>query len=57
MSSDQHTLYARAGELFAPAIARLARAFERDREKARDLEQDIHAEPVSYTHLTLPTKA
>jgi len=44
MSSDQHTLYARAGELFAPAIARLARAFERDREKARDLEQDIHAE-------------
>lgn len=44
MTSDQQALYSQAGERFAPAIARLARAFERDPEKARDLEQDIHAE-------------
>lgn len=40
----QHQLYREAGETFAPAIARLARAMERDPEKARDLEQDIHCE-------------
>ncbi len=40
----QHTLYAEAGAQFAPAIARLARAMERDPEKARDLEQDIQCE-------------
>ena len=41
---NQHDLYREAGELFAPAIARLARAMEYDGEKARDLEQDIHCE-------------
>ncbi len=40
----QHALYAQAGEHFAPAVARLARAMERDPERARDLEQDIHCE-------------
>lgn len=35
-------LYAEAGHAFAPAIARIARAFEADRERARELEQDIH---------------
>lgn len=35
-------LYRQAGELFAPALARLAKAVERDPEKARDLEQDMH---------------
>lgn len=40
----QHRLYREAGEAFAPAIARLARAMERDPDKARDLEQDIHCE-------------
>lgn len=35
-------LYREAGEQFAPALARLARAVERDAEKARDLEQDMH---------------
>ena len=44
MSDRQHQLYEAAGEQFAPAIARLARAMERDAEKARDLEQDIHCE-------------
>ncbi|MEM1195523.1 MAG: sigma-70 family RNA polymerase sigma factor [Pseudomonadota bacterium] len=41
--SKQTDLYTQAGEQFAPALARLARAVERDAEKARDLEQDIHA--------------
>lgn len=41
---NQHDLYRRAGDSSAPAIARLARAMERDTEKARDLEQDIHCE-------------
>lgn len=35
-------LYRDAERQFAPAIRRLARTFERDREKARDLEQEIH---------------
>ena len=39
----QHDLY-RQAEQFAPAIARLSRAMERDSERARDLEQDIHCE-------------
>lgn len=41
--SKQTDLYTQAGEQFAPALARLARAMERDAEKARDLEQDMHA--------------
>ena len=44
MTGQQATLYTQAGEQFAPAIARLARAMERDADKARDLEQDIHLE-------------
>lgn len=40
----QHELYREAGVRFAPAIARLARAMERDPDRARDLEQDIHCE-------------
>ena len=44
MSTRQDTLYKQAEAEFAPAIARLARAMERDAEKARDLEQDIHCE-------------
>lgn len=40
----QHQLYRDAGRQFAPAIARLARAMERDPDRARDLEQDIHCE-------------
>ena len=44
MTGQQATLYHQAGEQFAPAIARLARAMERDADKARDLEQDIHLE-------------
>lgn len=43
-SPRQHQLYREAGEQFAPAIARLARAMEYDPERARDLEQDIHCE-------------
>ncbi len=35
-------LYAEACAAHAPAIARLARAVERDPDRARDLEQDIH---------------
>ena len=42
MTTRQEQLYQRAGEEFAPAIARLARAVERDADKARDLEQDMH---------------
>ena len=42
MKQDQDLLYRQAGEQFAPVIARLARTFEHDAEKARDLEQDIH---------------
>jgi len=35
-------LYAEAAGTLGPALARLARAVERDAERARDLEQDIH---------------
>ena len=42
MSRDRNELYEEAGRQFAPAIARLARAYEHDPEKSRDLEQDIH---------------
>ncbi|MBX3595656.1 sigma-70 family RNA polymerase sigma factor [Sphingomonas sp.] len=35
-------LYAEACAVHAPALARLARAVERDADRARDLEQDIH---------------
>lgn len=42
MRQDADTLYRQAGEQFAPALARLARAIERDPEKARDLEQEMH---------------
>ncbi|GMN01492.1 RNA polymerase sigma factor [Erythrobacter sp. MTPC3] len=42
MKSKQADLYHEAGDQFAPAIARLARAVEHDAEKARDLEQDMH---------------
>ena len=41
--SKQTELYKKAGEQFAATLARLARAVERDAEKARDLEQEIHA--------------
>ena len=41
--SKQTELYEKAGEQFAATLARLARAVERDAEKARDLEQEIHA--------------
>ncbi len=34
--------YADTAPAFAPAIARVARAYEADSERARDLEQDIH---------------
>ena len=42
MTQDANTLYRQAGEQFAPALARLARAVERDADKARDLEQEMH---------------
>lgn len=42
MNGNADHLYREAGEQFAPAIARLARAVERNPEKARDLEQEIH---------------
>ncbi|MEL6738480.1 MAG: sigma-70 family RNA polymerase sigma factor [Pseudomonadota bacterium] len=41
--SKQTDLYDQAGREFAASLARLARAVERDRDKARDLEQEIHA--------------
>ena len=44
MSKQQHQLYAEASEGFAPAIARLAHTVEFNAAKARELEQDIHAE-------------
>ncbi|MEW4448007.1 RNA polymerase sigma factor [Qipengyuania sp. JC766] len=44
MTGQQADLYRQAGEHFAPAIARLSRAMERDADKARDLEQEIHLE-------------
>ena len=42
MTQAADTLYRQAGEQFAPALARLARAVERDPDKARDLEQEMH---------------
>jgi len=42
MNGNADTLYQQAGDEFAPALARLARAVERDPDKARDLEQDMH---------------
>lgn len=42
MTQTAETLYRQAGDEFAPALARLARAVERDAEKARDLEQEMH---------------
>lgn len=42
MTLSAETLYRQAGEQFAPAIARLARAVERDADRARDLEQEMH---------------
>lgn len=42
MQSNRDSLYRQAGEQFAPALARLARAMERDPDRARDLEQEIH---------------
>ncbi|HWE48678.1 MAG TPA: sigma-70 family RNA polymerase sigma factor [Bryobacteraceae bacterium] len=40
--TDQNGLYRAAGDQFAPALERLARAYEADPEKRRDLSQDIH---------------
>lgn len=42
MTSTAEHLYREAGAQFAPALARLARSVERDPDKARDLEQDMH---------------
>lgn len=42
MTEQTEQLYRQAGEQFAPAIARLARSVERDADKARDLEQEMH---------------
>lgn len=42
MTSTAEHLYCEAGAKFAPALARLARSVERDADKARDLEQDMH---------------
>ncbi len=41
-SEQREQLYAEAAAAHAPSIVRLARAVERDADKARDLEQDIH---------------
>ncbi len=38
----QDELYARAAAEFGPALGRLARAYERDADRQRDLVQDIH---------------
>lgn len=42
MTDTTQQLYAEAGAQFAPALARLARSVERDPDKARDLEQEMH---------------
>lgn len=42
MTSAAEHLYQQAGQQFAPALARLARSVERDPDKARDLEQEMH---------------
>ena len=39
---EREDLYRKAGEEFAPAIARLALSYEYDADRARDLEQEIH---------------
>ncbi|MEZ6029615.1 MAG: RNA polymerase sigma factor [Hyphomonadaceae bacterium] len=41
-SLSQDELYARAAAEFGPALGRLARAYERDADRQRDLLQDIH---------------
>lgn len=40
--SDQDELYEEAVAIHGAALARLARAYERNEDKRRDLEQDIH---------------
>ena len=40
--TNQDGLYGEALDQFGPALERLARAYEADREKRRDLSQDIH---------------
>lgn len=40
LTQDEH--YARAAADYGPALARLARAYERDADRQRDLLQDIH---------------
>ena len=40
LTQDEH--YARAAADFGPALGRLARAYERDADRQRDLLQDIH---------------
>lgn len=42
MEADQDHLYQSAADQFGPALERLARAYEADTEKRRDLLQDIH---------------
>lgn len=42
MTSTADHLYREAGQQFAPALARLARSVERDPERARELEQEMH---------------
>ena len=42
MTGTADHLYREAGQHFAPALARLARSVERDPEKARELEQEMH---------------
>jgi RNA polymerase sigma-70 factor, ECF subfamily len=41
-AGDREQLYAEAAEAFSPALERLARAYERDPDKCRDLLQEIH---------------
>jgi RNA polymerase sigma-70 factor (ECF subfamily) len=41
-ADTQDNLYARALEEFGPSVERLARAYEADAEKRRDLSQEIH---------------
>jgi RNA polymerase sigma-70 factor (ECF subfamily) len=41
-AGDREQLYAEAAAAFAPALERLARAYERDPDKCRDLLQEIH---------------
>src|SRR5688572_32831220 len=41
-AADQDARYAEAAAAFGPALERLARAYERDPDKRRDLLQEIH---------------